>query len=213
MGGHAAWASLLLLGLATVEGSSSTGDSLAFIQQSVGSHLQGAADEAGNSGEAAFDEEEDEDVEGLEESDSDGVYYLHFRLADGETSAFEVGASAEVNVARCLKGGAWATCKITGAGSVPGTFDISIPANPVGHQDMRSIPARALRNDGGAPFGGQVGDMASVNVARCLEGGSWSDCKITGIGSQQGTYNVEVLDGGERQHLKDVPLKALRKKV
>eukprot|EP00416_Gambierdiscus_australes_P028676 CAMPEP_0171090972 /NCGR_PEP_ID=MMETSP0766_2-20121228/32165_1 /TAXON_ID=439317 /ORGANISM="Gambierdiscus australes, Strain CAWD 149" /LENGTH=225 /DNA_ID=CAMNT_0011549019 /DNA_START=55 /DNA_END=732 /DNA_ORIENTATION=+ len=220
------WASLLLLVLAAAHGSSSIGDDLAFVQHSVATRVQGEADAATESvDEAELEEEEDEDEEEDEEEEEDteeeseGVFLMNYRLTDEavtQHSAFQVGDSAEINVARCLKGGAWASCKVTGTGSVPGTFDIHIPANPEGHKDVRNIPAKALRHDAETAFEGRVGEMAEVNVAKCLEGGSWSTCKITGLGSQAGTYNVEVADGDGRQGhqtLRDVPLKALRPKL
>jgi len=161
-------------------------------------------------------EEMELDEENEAEYEAMAAYQLKFRLSDAESgqqaseAVFQAGERAEVNVVNCLGTGTSAQCVITGTGNVPGTYNIRIPANPEGYQEISNIPHEALKNANSL----EAGQEAEVQVSRCLDGGSWAPCTISGPGNQPGTYNVMVADGhtASWQDIPDVPVRALRRR-
>mmetsp|Transcript_39941 Transcript_39941/g.114123 ORF Transcript_39941/g.114123 Transcript_39941/m.114123 type:complete len:261 (+) Transcript_39941:40-822(+) len=161
--------------------------------------------------------EENEEAEDSQEDDSMlASLRLNFRVAEKGISTadgYRKGERAEFKTALCSSGILWAKCVITGKGQVPYSYNVRIPDNPAGQQEVGGIPLAYLRKGGTRRSSYEVGEAAEVQANRCHEGGTWVAGIVVDEGTESGTYNIEVPDGtsGESQEIPGVPIWAMRR--
>jgi len=150
-------------------------------------------------------------------------------LPDG---VFRPNVIAEVKINAGLQAGSWVRCRIVDRGESTDAYDLYVPSAPKGYQNMRNVPALAMRKLAAksatlAPveaavattpkieedsIDGEEGESVEVHVWKGPKAGQWLPGVIISTGTTPDSYNIR-LPGVLKTHmdLRDVPGSKLRK--